>query len=568
MGVNLDRIVRANVTRATRVASRRSFGMLLIAAYHAVFPERVREYSDPSEMLDDGFDELHPAYLAAVAFCQQENRPSTFKVGRRVGTPDQTLRFVPATPVEGEEFTVSVGGIDFTVTADATPTVAEIIAAFVLLMMADPDAIIASGVTSTATIQNLTSASYNGIRAGVLSPPRNVTFTLNAHADWDATVMTVTGLDGNGRTITESFNIPNGGDTVLVGAKVFSEITNVNVPAQTGTNGTLLMGVGEIFGTSSFGNPDLDVTATDGTTYLQVSADDAGAWHAYSASSNITIDDTTAEPATTLATDLNAIQAADPDWYGLVVADAQSHAQILATAVWMETQVGIYFAGTGDSDVATDVDTDIASTLLAADYFRTAAFYSRENPFLCAAGAGYLFSQPPGSATLALKTLSGQTADEFSATAVGVLIGQPESPSNSKRVTIYASVTPTGVATGTNVTLGGMVAGAEWIDIIYGIDYLRALIQERAFNRLLESPKLPFTAGGIDAFLGAVRSALRTMSAEPYNFLVADSILVEGTAIEDVDAGDKQARFYDGARWDATVQGAIQAAEINGTVRP
>jgi hypothetical protein len=214
------------------------------------------------------------------------------------------------------------------------------------------------------------------------------------------------------------------------------------------------------------------------------------------------------------------------------------------------------------------VATDVASALADDTLFRSALVWSRANTHIEAAIAAARFREKPGSATFALASLAGQTADTFSSAQVTRLIGSPESPLSGKRVTIYGEMTPAGNATGLAVTLGGMVAGGEWIDVIFGIDFLRALIQERAFARLTENPKLPYTKNGIAAFLGAVRGALNTMSEAPYNFLDADSILVEGTQLEDVDPADRQARFYDGARWDARVQGAIHAAEINGTIRP
>ena len=187
MSVNLDRIVQVDITRATRTISRRSWGTVLIAAYHTVWPDRVREYEDPADMLTDGFGAKHPAYLAAVALCSQSPRPRAFKIGRRLGTPDQTVRLTPATPVADEVFGITIGGVRFEVTADATPSVSEICAALTLLINADADAIIASGVNSAATAQNLSGASLNGVIGDdAIAPARNLTITVDAHADWNA----------------------------------------------------------------------------------------------------------------------------------------------------------------------------------------------------------------------------------------------------------------------------------------------------------------------------------------------------------------------------------------------
>lgn len=113
----------------------------------------------------------------------------------------------------------------------------------------DTDAIIASGVASAATVQNITTGSFNGAGVGAggaeMVPARKLSITLNNHADWDATTATAYGYDANGLACQATFTIPNGGNsTVAQNEEVyFSRVTRLNIPAQTGTNGTLLMGV-------------------------------------------------------------------------------------------------------------------------------------------------------------------------------------------------------------------------------------------------------------------------------------------------------------------------------------
>lgn len=570
MSVSIDRIVNITVDRNTRSASRRSFGVALIAAYHTAWLDRVREYADPSEMLTDGFTATHPAYLAAVSLCSQSPRPSSFKIGRRIGTPDQTVRFTPATPAAAEVFEVTIGGVVFQVIADSTPTVAEVCAAFVLLINADADAVVASGVATTATIQNIVAASYNGVRgAGPYAPARNITLTLNNHADWDASTITVTGTDDEDRTITEAFTVPNGGNTVLVGTKYFKTISNINIPAQSGVGGTLLVGLGDVFGD----NPNLDITATDSTTHFETSADDAGAWFGYTdPTSNLALEDRTSEPATTLAVDLGGIHAADADWIALCLADGQSQAQIEAAAAWVETQDLVYLAHSFDSEGADATDQDVMSALLEDTRMQTTVFYSPRNHgrFPDAAVIGAVL---PGSAkeafpTWAFKALSGIEPDELSTTEVTRLIGTPSSPQSGKRALIYVSALPTGTNVGTPITMGGLTAGGEWLDVVLGLFYLQATIQEKTFNLMLQSPKVPFTAAGIDAFVGAVRAGGRKASSPPYNVLDPASLVVEFTKLEDVDPDDKQARFYDGAVLAGKPQGAIHAADVRVQITP
>lgn len=116
---------------------------------------------------------------------------------------------------------------------------------------ADPDAFIAT-IASTVGIQTFdTAAEFDGVVGlGVLAYPRNVTLTLSSHADWDATVAVVTGLDVFGRTMAENLSIPNAGNATVVGVKAFKSLTSLVIPAQSGAGGTADLGFGAKFGLS------------------------------------------------------------------------------------------------------------------------------------------------------------------------------------------------------------------------------------------------------------------------------------------------------------------------------
>lgn len=566
MSIPIGRIVDASVTRATRIAARRNFGLTLIAAYHTVFPERVRLYEDPADMLTDGFDDEHPAYLGAVALTAQEGRPAQFKIGRRVGAPTQTVVLTPTTPTEGEIYSIKIGGVTFSVTAPSTPTVAGIIDALVLLMTADADGVVSTPLATALTAVEYTTDDFDGVSAEAISPPRNATYTFNTDADWLAGTVIVTGLDKDGRVQTESVTIPVGGGSTVVGTKVWSAITQVNIPAMDGVAGDLTIGTGVVFA-----NAGLAFTPTDNTTNLSIAASVAGAWYAYQdGTRNLGLRDATAQPATTLAVDLAAMRAEDPDWYALNVADAQSAAQITAIATYAEALEIVHLPDTFDSACEDNVDTDIISTNRNAARLRTFPVYSRVNPgrFPACALAGAVLGIDPGRWTAAYKTLSGVSPDTLSPDAVTRIIGSTSSPVSGKGGVIYSSVRPDGVATGQNVTLGGLGGGAEWLDIVQGIDFTQALIQERTWNILLNATKLGFTAEGIDQLEGATRGALETVSRAPYGVLVESSISIERVEVGDVATADKQNRYYDGIRWDAIVQGAIHTFRVRGTVRP
>jgi hypothetical protein len=111
----------------------------------------------------------------------------------------------------------------------------------------EPDAADADGiVTSIATAATATSITTTGLNGAVgqeeLYPPRPITITATSHADFDLTTWFVRGKDENGLPQEEAFVMPNGGNTTLTGKKFFSYVTEVYVPAQSGTSGAYTVG--------------------------------------------------------------------------------------------------------------------------------------------------------------------------------------------------------------------------------------------------------------------------------------------------------------------------------------
>jgi hypothetical protein len=109
-------------------------------------------------------------------------------------------------------------------------------------------AIMTSKATAT-TAQTLITTSLDGAVGQLeISPPKNLSLVLNSHADWDPSTIVVEGLDVNGETISEAFEVQNGGNVTLTGVKHFSFVTAVKIPPQTGTNGTITVGTGTSIG--------------------------------------------------------------------------------------------------------------------------------------------------------------------------------------------------------------------------------------------------------------------------------------------------------------------------------
>jgi hypothetical protein len=115
-------------------------------------------------------------------------------------------------------------------------------------LAADTDAISTANASAT-TKQTLSGAALDGVvGAAVFWPPRNVTLTFNSHSDWNDTVAIVRGLDAYGAPHEEAFLVPEGGNVTLQGSGGFTKVTSVDVPAATGTNGVLDVGLGVAMG--------------------------------------------------------------------------------------------------------------------------------------------------------------------------------------------------------------------------------------------------------------------------------------------------------------------------------
>jgi len=115
---------------------------------------------------------------------------------------------------------------------------------------ADVDAIKAS-FASAAAAQSFSGTDLDGaVGTGTMSPPRNITITTSTHADIDAVDVVITGLDINGATLTETVTLTDGGGATDVGAKAFASVTQVDIPAQSGTGGAIQIGFGALIGFS------------------------------------------------------------------------------------------------------------------------------------------------------------------------------------------------------------------------------------------------------------------------------------------------------------------------------
>lgn len=430
---DIEDFVQVNITRETRALSVKSFGTPMLLDHHTHYLDRVREYEQADDLLDDGWSTNDALYLRALAVKSQNPSPQSFKVGRRANADQQIVHIIPHDLTEGLVHTITIDGVNYSV---ENPV---------------------------------------GATAG---------------------------------TVTD-------------------EIVNV----LTGVSG---------------------VGVTDAATHATATATAAGDVHRFRVSEGLRLLDATADSG--VVADLAAIEAADPNWYGLAL-DNYSQAVIASAAVWVEARAKIMGLQSTDwtvRDAATT--TDIASALAAAAYTRMwGTWHGEIGGIFAAAWIAKILAVNPGRENPAHQTLPGQTVDTFTSTQRTAV--------RNKRWSTYEETS------GFNHTFEGKTPSNEYIDQIIGSDWLKFRMQEEVFLVYANASIVPQTNTGIAMHETAVWSILKQGSGQNFPILDPESLSVEVPDISEVPMADRLARTLTGISWSGRFQGAFNRAKpINGTV--
>jgi len=124
----VDEVVTTVIEIKDAAVSQAGFGVPLIAAYHNFWADRVRTFSELTELTAAPLSvpTTHPVYLQAQALKAQKPSPPQFKVGKRLGSTAQIVVLTPGTPVQGDVYSVTVNDTVVSVTAGASPTVSSV----------------------------------------------------------------------------------------------------------------------------------------------------------------------------------------------------------------------------------------------------------------------------------------------------------------------------------------------------------------------------------------------------------------------------------------------------------
>lgn len=544
----IDRIEDVEISRTSRTLTRAGFSTLLVLAYHALYSDRVKTYSDLTEMVADGFTPYDPAYqMVASAFAQEPSLTSV-KVGRRALPFTQIVDVTPNSPLSAsaaETWTLKVDGLSATFTSDATPTLAEVCTgvAAAINALGDADAIVATLASSTSA-QTLTGATLDGATGDdTMSTPRFITFTFSSHADWDATSATLAGIDGNGNAISETITIPNGGNATVTSTKRYLRVTSITIPIQAGAGGTATVGV------------RAPVTADGSSNTKVVCTSSAGELHSFELVTTNFAGMTTATTDAGIATDLAAVNTADSDWFGIVL-DSNGAAEVAAAAAWCQTNKRMLAYTTSDqAHLGTGSVTALGYTLKNLSYLYALGIWrgkiATSDSWAAPALLGLELSKTPGSSHFGMKTLAGQYTD-----ALTDAQRQAVESYNLAHYTLLAGV---------GVTYPGKVASGEWADVVRDLASLRVDLQTDVAEAQIANDKLAFDDSGISVIAAKIRARLQLatdagiLATSPKFTLV----IPRATAVS---SADRQARRLTGITFDARMAGAIIGIRLRGRV--
>lgn len=235
---------------------------------------------------------------------------------------------------------------------------------------------------------------------------------------------------------------------------------------------------------------------------------------------------------------LDAIRDADSDFYGVLLASRDPKI-IESTSDWVENKRLLLGADCSDPK--------LAERLKRKEYKRT---------FLChgsiaAPLMAKMFSLKPGEASWAFQQLKG--------IAPTPITSSQEITLNKHHINYFSHLK------GLGITLGGKVVSGEYIDVIRGIDWLHARMQERIFGLMVKNKKIPFTDKGVDLIRSEIMAQLE--EAIEVRILADDPRpLVTAPPVADIPGLDKQNRTLPSVKFTGQLQGAIHQIQIEGSV--
>lgn len=291
------------------------------------------------------------------------------------------------------------------------------------------------------------------------------------------------------------------------------------------------------------------ITVT-GTTTLTLAPTVAGTpWSVVSTANLVHVN---AAPSETWVEALDAVTNVTNAWYALV-AETHVSADIMALAASIQPRHKIYITSTADPVTITTGTTDPASLLKAGSYSRTAIIYlpTADTEYPEAAWVGSQLPRTPGSNDWDFKRATLVT--------VSVLTDTQRTNLRSKNANMYTTVAGVNIFQDGNMSTGV----SDAIDIIIGIDWTYARMQEAIYSRLVNLLKVPYTRNGFLIIESEMRSVLSQGQA---NGLYDSGWTVTSPDPLTIAANQRIQRIAGDFLFTARLQGSVRVVQIIGTV--
>ncbi|GHU34497.1 hypothetical protein FACS1894172_14850 [Spirochaetia bacterium] len=203
---------------------------------------------------------------------------------------------------------------------------------------------------------------------------------------------------------------------------------------------------------------------------------------------------------------LNRIKIDNNDWYAISVG-VRSMIEQQEVAKWIQANEKLGILTSGDPLIYNETTGDIGAWAKLNNLDRVvialhpdaklpspASKLNPADPIMEAAYFGKMLTKQPGSATWKFKELQGVPTYVLTQGQVNTVEG--------KNVTWYMSTADV------PITSDGKTASGEYIDIIHGLDWLKALIETYVFIPFVQNDKVSYTDVGIEMIASQLRKAL------------------------------------------------------------
>ena len=260
----------------------------------------------------------------------------------------------------------------------------------------------------------------------------------------------------------------------------------------------------------------------------------------------------------TLTNALDEINNKNSDYYYLT-STVHGDAEITALAKYVHGKDKLYFATTDNPSLPATLKAEYEAREEVSpntNLYDNVFIMVHDQPELYPAESlpGVVSSMPFGSYTFTFKTVRGIPYADYTDEEV-------ESIHESNAATYIKEM-------GRNVVSKGVTVAGEYIDVVQSQHFLKSEITKNVFNLMANSPKIPYTDGGIALVVAEIEKA---MSKAFRQGMIAEE---NGNALysitypkrSDIPKNTRAGRILPDIKWRAELAGAIEGAVIEGTL--